>query len=124
MTKHTQFQWKEKEIQAGVHPVWRGIGFFLLLIFPVLSYAAADLLVEANRVQRWVAVPMELARTVTFPLTDLSVEFLGVKLLVAAVLTITCYFVLAIFYSVLYRVFKPPPDPLDAPPMRRRGRRR
>ena len=31
-----------------VHPIWRGIGCFMMVLIPVMSYAGAVLLVEEN----------------------------------------------------------------------------
>jgi hypothetical protein len=108
-----------------VHPVWRGIGCLLMIIIPFMAYAGADLLVKANLENGWIAVPFELATTVTIPLINLSVPNLYAILLVAVLLAIIGFGVLTIFNALIYRVAHPSQlDMFNAPPERRKPRRK
>jgi len=44
-----QYQRDIQDEPASVHPIWRGIGFLLLGVIAIMSYAGANLLVEANK---------------------------------------------------------------------------
>lgn len=106
-----------------LHPVWRGIGCFLILLIPVLAYAGATLLVEANLEQGWVPFSEALVQTVNVPVFG-PVDHLYANLLAAAFLALFGYALLVVVYSLVFRVvgYGPPkPGPLDAPP--RSGRR-
>lgn len=113
-----------KQVQRRViHPIWRGIGCILLVVIPLMSYAGATLLVDANMTQGWYPVPPEMARTVTLPLVG-SVSHLYANLLVAFVLLFLGYALLVIIYSIVYASARPRYGPYDAPPIRRRRRKR
>ena len=42
------------------HPIWRGVGFAMMILIPIISYAASVLLFNLNLEKRWVALPVEL----------------------------------------------------------------
>lgn len=103
----------------SVHPIWSGIGCLLLILIPVLSYAGAVLLVEANRDAKWIAMSDELMRTVAIPATGLTVPHLLANLLAAAVLALIGFGLLMIIYAVLYSMIGPEKySPLDSPPVK------
>lgn len=107
---------------GAVHPVWRGIGCIMMLIIPVVGYAGAVLLVQENIKQRWLAVPADLAQTVTVPLFG-AVPYLYANLLAAAVLTMLGFGLVTVLYGFLYTAVGPSRyGPLDAPPARKRRR--
>lgn len=114
-------QWrrpKAKERQWRIHPVWRGIGCLMIVLIPLLSYGLAHLAVEANREQGWVAIPIDLLGPTAYP-------YLYAKLALAVLIAVVIFALYTIFYIVVYQVMGPPRyGPLDAPPVRRRPRRR
>jgi len=60
MGRYEQYQRDTRDTEKGVHPVWRGIGFLLMGLVAVMSYAGANLLVEANKTKGWIAVPYSI----------------------------------------------------------------
>jgi hypothetical protein len=109
---------EQKKPAWDVHPIWRGIGCILFIIIPVISYAGATLLVEANNTEGWYPVPRELTGPAQYP-------YLFANLAVAAILAVLGFVLLTVLYSLLYRVAGPPQyGPLDAPPPRRKPRKR
>ena len=110
------------------HPIWRGIGCLIILIVPVLSFAAASLTMPIL-MQRGL-VPQDLLFTPQLPdwlwyspVLAQSIHFLFVRYGIAATLMLTFAFILIIggFFSVLYafvyRMVGPSRyGPLDAPP--------
>jgi hypothetical protein len=95
-----------------------------MLLIPVMAYAGAVLLVEANLQQGWVPLSPELAAAVVLPVLG-SVEHLYANLLVAGILALLGYGLLVVIYSLVFKVvgYGPPqPGPMDMPPVR--GRRR
>jgi hypothetical protein len=106
----------------SVHPVWRGIGCFFMILIPIMAYAAAEMLIEQNNSARWVAVPVELARTITVPgLGDLP--HLYATLAVTILLMVLGFSVLTVVFAFFWGAVGPPRyGPLDARPMRRSDR--
>ena len=114
----------EKKLPKKVHPIWQGIGCTLLVLIPILSYAGAVLLVQANRQQGWLYVPPELSQAVVVPMMG-YVPYLYANLLAAFVLMLLGFGILTVFFSIVYSMIGPPRyGPLDAPPERRSYRRR
>lgn len=122
---------KELPTQREVHPVWRGIGFLLLIITPVISWASAMILLDLGRKQGW-AFLAELGDPIRFPewaykipvimnLANFITGFPNLKalLLFFFIVLILLSGVFAVLNAVLYRMFGPPRyTDLDAPASR------
>jgi hypothetical protein len=98
------------------HPIWRGVGFALLILTPIIAIFGSIALVEANATQGWVEIPRDLiAKGVGDPL-------LYVKIIVGLVIFVfvTVFFRLITF--ILYGAFGPSRyGPLDVPPVDYKG---
>ena len=106
-----------------IHPIWQGIGCLLMIMIPVMAYAGAVLLVQANVSQGWVPISAELSRPVNIPNVG-SFEYLFANLLVAAILAMLGFGLLVAIYSLVYRAVGPSRlGPLDADPIRRKTKR-
>ncbi len=44
---------------ASMHPVWRGIGFVLMVLMPIMGYAAAITFLDLNAKNGWFPIPSE-----------------------------------------------------------------
>ena len=117
-------QTPSKERPYEIHPVWRGIGCILIVLIPILAYAGAVLLVQANRSRGWLSVPPAFARAVDLPVFG-SVPYLYANLAAAVVLALAGFVVLTVVYALFYRLAGPPAlGPTDASPEWGRSRRR
>jgi len=111
------------------HPIWRGIGCFIIIVVPVLSFAAADLSLPffLNRG----LVPKELLVTPATPdwmwtlIPGLApiFQFLFGRYAIGAILILTVLFIIilggifSVLYSFMYRTVAPSRyGPMDAPP--------
>lgn len=101
MGRYQQYERDVKKQERQIHPIWRGIGFLLLAVVAVMSYAGANLLVEANKTQKWIAVPPEIRGGVSWA-PDLYSE-----LIVSFFLMMIGFGVITIIYSIIYRVTRP-----------------
>jgi hypothetical protein len=106
---------------AGVHPIWRGIGCLMIVIVPLMSFAGSYLFVRENFKQHWVAIPDLLLQYFELP-------FLGrvyyADLALTVFLMILGFGLVFVFYSLVYSLVGPPRyGPLDAPPPKRRARK-
>jgi hypothetical protein len=133
-----KYQFKKKELVRPykIHPVWRGIGFLIMIIVPVMAWAGAAVLVEIAYKQGW-AFMREMSPTLKLPdvFYDLpgistianrisSVPNLPALLLFFLALLIVLTGVMSFIYSVVYRIIGPPRyTPLDAPAPKTRAKR-
>jgi hypothetical protein len=90
----------------------------MLVIIPIISWAIAGMLVEANKSARWLAIPWGLT-------SPLGSRDLLVTLLVAVVVAVVLFGAYTIFYMLVYKMLGPPTyGPQDAPPQKRKAMRR
>lgn len=111
------------------HPIWRGIGCFLMLILPPISYVFSMLTVD-YAIKQGIRLPEGLAGYPTMPellfsipgLVNIlfwiqSLNNLYANLLVAFFILVIVGGILAMIYAVMYRVSGPPQySEFDAPP--------
>jgi len=96
-----QYQRDIQDEPENVHPIWRGIGFLLLGVIAIMSYAGANLLVEANKTKGWIAVPVDIRGGVSWA-PDLYAE-----LIVMFFLMMIGFGVITIVYSIIYKISRP-----------------
>lgn len=87
-----------------IHPVWSGIGCLLLILLPILSFAAARLLVQENMSQRWISIPRFMWYGLAIPPVG---QVYLVDLALAILLLAVIFAVVTVIYSLLYRLFAP-----------------
>ena len=106
-----------------VHPIWRGLGCILIIIIPIMSYAAAVVIVSENYKNRWVALPSELVGTYLIPYLNVRINFAVIA--VTLLLLFIGYGILVLIYAFMYRLIGPSRyGPLDSPPIKRKPKRR
>ncbi len=118
MGKYNSYM-KEQPPRNGqkVHPIWRGIGFALMIIVPLLSYVASLLILEANNTHHWFPIPSELIAHGSDPL-------LYTKIFITVVLCIIAFGVFNLITAIANSMFGPPRyGPMDAPPVRKARRK-
>jgi len=121
MTKFDQYSARSRAPKRPwtVHPIWRGIGCLMMILIPVMSYAASVLIVQEDLKQGWLPVPVEFSRAITIPYFG-NVPYLLANLLVAVVLSLIGFGIFTAFYSLIYSILGPSQyGPLDSPPLRR-----
>jgi hypothetical protein len=116
---------------TGVNPIMKGLGCFIMLIVPPLSYGIAALLVPIL-VGEGIPLPPEWLGYVTVHpviwrleglapiLTVIEAQAnLTANLIFAIAIAITIGGVMAVFFGYLYKLFGPSQyGPTDAPPIR------
>jgi len=115
--RYTSMQ-QPKERPYKVHPIWRGIGCLMIILIPLMSYAGAVMLFDANTRNGWVPVP-----AIQYIPDQYAV--LAWQLGLTLVLSILGFVLYFIVYSFLYRFVGPSRyGPLDSPPIRPRRKSR
>jgi hypothetical protein len=126
MGKYDKFSSQSRQAKRpwAIHPVWRGIGCLMMLLIPIMSYAGATLLVQANQEQSWFRMPREMMRTISLPVIG-AVEHLWANLLLTLALSLIGFALLTAIYAFVFQLVGPPRyGPQDAPPDFRRSPRR
>lgn len=112
-----------KERPWEVHPIWRGLGCILIILIPIMAYAAAVVVVHENLVNKWVDLPPELTGFLVIPYLGVRVFFAEIS--ATLLFMFIGYGILVLIYSIMYRIVGPPRyGPLDSPPIRRQSTRR
>lgn len=125
---HFQIQTKEFTRPYTIHPIWRGIGFLMILVVPVMSWASALLTRDYGRSHGW-AFMGELSSSLRLP--DIfysipvissfanwisSIRDLPVLSLFFVLLLLVFSGLMSLLYALIYRLVGPPRyTPLDAP---------
>jgi hypothetical protein len=118
---YTRQEVKEKPWE--VHPIWRGFGCILIILIPIMSYAAAVIVVRENLVNNWVNLPAELTGSFVIPYLGARVFFADIA--ATLLFMFIGYGILVLIYSVMYRIVGPSRyGPLDSPPIKRKPKRR
>jgi len=131
-SKSNSFGPKGAKEAPSIHPIWRGIGFVMILMTPVTSWAAGEVAVEMLKplpdqnikalfyglrggfsLPSWLSyVPIlnnALHWVATYPDIKIKILFFIVALLIFSGL-------LSLLYAMIYRLMGPPRyGPLDVP---------
>jgi hypothetical protein len=120
MAKYKQYTVERETppMRREIHPVWRGIGFALMVIFPVISYFGAVAILQENAKRNWVQIQPEFLARGADPL-------LYVKIFLTVVLVLVLYILFMVVTFLADRLFGPPRyGPLDSPEIPYKGRKR
>jgi hypothetical protein len=136
MAKYNTFQ-KNKEVKRDkLHPVWRGIGLVINLLSPVISLAAAIVMVDLGKAQNWPFLAT-MSGTVTFSavfyriavIRDVASWLSSIPYLQAIALFFVVFLFLfssifALINAIMYRIVGPPRySPIDEPAPRVKTKR-
>lgn len=120
---------REKPVQQGPHFVWRGLGCLMMVIIPIISFAAAYELVNYGLANNW-PIPYQLLGTPRLPdlfyksdvlwmvfggITEIQhfYAYLSIGILIMILLSGS----ISVIYAIAYRFMGPSRwGPLDMPP--------
>jgi hypothetical protein len=115
-------QVKQEKVHK-IHPVWRGIGCLMIIIIPVMAYAAADVFLQAAPGLGLFPRSSDIYRNIDleFYIAPISLGMVVFTILFAMV----GFLLFSVLYSIVYRMAGPPRyGPTDAPPPKRTKSRR
>jgi len=120
-----------KEVDQKVerpHPIWRGIGCLIIIIVPILSFAAASVsmpfFLNRGLVPNELLFTPEIPRWLWYaPVFAQIIQYLFGRFAIFATLILTFIFIIilggifSVIYATMYRMVAPSRyGPLDAPP--------
>jgi hypothetical protein len=114
-----RFRQPETKPKNAVHPIWRGIGCLLMIIIPLMSFAASTLLAKTSMVKRYFPMSPEIATRVNVP--GFGSQPLLYLMVITAIVTVLGYIALTIAYAFVFRLGSGSRyGPLDVPPIKNR----
>ncbi len=119
MSKYESYQTRNaKPRKREIHPIWRGVGFGMIILIPILSYLGTLIILEENAKQGWFSIPRDLVSPVIEP-------YFYVKIIFTLVLMFVFYVLFMFVTAILTRLFAPPRyDVYDVPPQAFRGKKK
>lgn len=113
-----------------LHPILRGIGFALIILIPIVSYAAAVELLKYTTSMGWITLTADMLvkkGDLLYPLVVNKTlpSSIYVILFLTLVIAVSLYALFSLFTFIIYRFFGPPMySPYDVPPPRYKKRRK
>ncbi len=100
-----------------LHVIWRGVGFAMMVLIPVMSYAIARLFLDENVKQGWLVFPKDWYIQSTFLPTDILMV-----VVLMLILMLILYAIFTFFSLIIFQLFGTPRyGPLDVPPIKYKG---
>ncbi len=129
-----------QERKWEIHPIWRGLGFLLIILVILMSAVGAREIANQNRIRHWVPLAGGIDNNINleFKLDFLAnpinlngliswipgYPFRGTEVTVFIALLFLGFGMLGTVYAALWRAAGPPKDPFDAPEYDMRIKRR
>lgn len=119
MGKYNYLAQQPKNLEKQpVHPIWRGIGCLMIVLMPIVAYAAASLLVDAALKYGWVNISRDLTQSVYIPVVLKPVPHLFANLALSIILIFIGYGFLVFLYALVYKFSGTSKmGPYDSPPI-------
>ncbi|GAP22966.1 hypothetical protein [Leptolinea tardivitalis] len=109
---------RQKPVKREIHPIWRGIGFALGIIIPVISYIGALIIIDENSKRGWFSIPSDLISRYVEP-------YLYVKIILTVMLMFIFYAIFLFITALITSLLAPPRYSVyDVPPQAFRGKKK
>ncbi len=129
--RYDKYQEMQQQPASQVHPIWRGIGCVMLILIPIVAYAAADTFFDnASNLRIFGSTVFPSSGILyhiyfSYPLGDTLLRVAPFHLVFMIVFSILGYLVLSMVYTIVYQVTGPPKyGPTNSPPLRNPRKRR
>lgn len=100
-----------------VHPIWRGIGFALLIFAPIIGFFSSILLIDLNKEYRWLTVPRDLLVSGKDP-------YLLIKIILTLVIAFLIFIIFQFITFIIYKIAGPSRyGPQDVPRVAYHGKK-
>jgi len=109
--------------QRRIHPVWRGIGFAMMVLFPIIAYAGMRVIIES----KWFPLPVDLfAKPGDFIYRFIPDQLIYIKIMLMIFIIIILALLFTFISSIVNSAFGNTSrnDPYYVPPLKRTPRRR
>lgn len=110
-----------------IHPIWRGVGFSMIVLIPIISYAGTMVLLQQNDIHGWFPLPTDILAQPGELLYNLIPDpLLYIKMMLIVALMFLFYLIFLLVSSMMNSMFgfNARTDPFYVPPVRRAPRHR
>ncbi len=102
MGKYDTYSLKDqKPRRREIHAIWRGIGFAMGVLIPILAYIGMLIILEENSKRGWFFIPRDLISKYMEPL-------LYVKIIITVMLMFIFYAIFLFLTALITRILAPP----------------
>lgn len=120
MGKYSFDQSSSRRGPAEVHPIWRGVGFVLIVMIPILAYAASDVLIRQNLAKPFFQMPGDLIARPGMLLFN-GDPYLYLRIIFTVAIAMVLFAIFTFFVFIINSAFAPPRyGPYDVPPIKAR----
>jgi len=113
----------EKNQDQKLHPIWRGIGCLMMILIPMMAYAAADLFMQAA--PGWGLFPYTAEIYGDWNLKYFTLPVSMGTVIFTIFFAVLGFLLFSFVYAIVYRVTGPPRyGPTDSPPLRQQKKKR
>jgi hypothetical protein len=117
MGKYQSFRPEIKPPNKEIHPIWRGIGFVLIILIPILAYSATLVILQENSRKGWFPIPTDL-------IVNFSDPMILVKIFMTLIIALVLYVFMQLITNIINKMFGVGRyGPYDVPPESYRGPR-
>jgi hypothetical protein len=103
--------------EAEIHPIWRGVGFVLMIFLPILSYIGAMVIMDYNNTMHWFPIPSEFIAN-WWPRDP----YILMRLFITVILCFVIYALFSLITFFMHSLFGPKRYiPPDLPPLKKKG---
>ncbi len=111
------FTERNEKPEKEIHPIWRAVGFAMIVIIPLMGFAAASLILDENRKRAWFSIPKDIIG----PKGDPE---LWMRVIIAAAVMFVLYIIYMLIAFLLTKAISPTRyGPYDVPPSSRKVKR-
>jgi hypothetical protein len=119
-----QSQIEKTDLRPKFHPIWRGVGFGLMILIPIMSYAGMEILVQQNTKLNFFPWPYDIMAKPGELLWN-GDPLLYFKILVVVAFMFVLFVLFTLVTFLVNSAFGTPRyGPLDVPPINVKVRRR
>jgi hypothetical protein len=124
VSKYHNFETPREKIETKIHPVWRGVGFAFLILIPIVSYAATEVLVQQNQKMGYFPWPYDIVAK-SGDLLYNGDPLLYFKILITITFMLVLYALFTLITFLINSAFGAPRyGPHDVPPIRGKVRKK
>jgi hypothetical protein len=110
-----------------IHPIWRGVGFAMMVLIPIMAYAATEVVLQQNEIYGWFPFPVDMiAKDGEFLYNIFKDPMINIRLAGTVAFSLLFYVLFTFVSFLITGIFGPKKsdDPYYVPPVRSTVRRR
>jgi len=123
MGKYSAYTTRQEPVsrKRELHPIWRGVGFVLIILIPILAWFGQEVLFNLNMQHNWLRITQDMLSP-NIPFLGIG-PYLYIKLVLLVSLMFILYALFLLITFIIYPIIAPPRyGPYDMPPVQYKGK--